>query len=78
MTLSAVKGLRSLATGNAPSKPRALLLDEPFNKLDFELKARFRNWFSIRPHLAASRSLMVSHDPGDAEAAGSPVIEVKK
>jgi putative thiamine transport system ATP-binding protein len=59
------------------AEPRALLLDEPFNKLDAALKARFRR--SVFD-AAAQRGLpvvLVSHDPGDAEAAGGPVIELK-
>jgi len=56
------------------SEPRALLLDEPFAKLDVALRGRFRALVLER---AAARNLpvlLVSHDPADAEAAGGPVI----
>lgn len=58
------------------SQPRALLLDEPFNRLDAALKARFR---ASVFEAAAARGLpvlLVSHDPDDAAAAGGPVIEL--
>ncbi len=59
------------------AEPRALLLDEPFNRLDAALKARFRRAVF---DAAAERGLpvvLVSHDPGDAAAAAGPVIELK-
>ena len=58
------------------SEPRALLLDEPFNRLDAALKARFR---ASVFEAAAARGLpvlLVSHDREDAIAAGGPVIEL--
>jgi putative thiamine transport system ATP-binding protein len=56
------------------AEPRALLLDEPFAKLDVALRGRFRSLVFER---AASRNLpvlLVSHDPADAEAAGGLLI----
>ncbi len=56
------------------AEPRALLLDEPFAKLDVALRGRFRALVLER---AAARNLpvlLVSHDPADAAAAGGPVI----
>jgi putative thiamine transport system ATP-binding protein len=56
------------------AEPRALLLDEPFARLDVALRGRFRTLVFER---AASRNLpvlLVSHDPADAEAAGGLVI----
>lgn len=55
------------------SEPRALLLDEPFSRLDTDLRQRFRRF--VFDH-AADRKLpvlLVTHDASDAEAAGGPV-----
>lgn len=52
------------------AKPRAILLDEPFNKLDRELRVNIRAYtFS---HIAARQipALLVSHDPDDAPQGG--------
>ena len=48
------------------AEPRALLLDEPFGKLDVALRARFRA--VVLDHAAARRLpvLLVTHDPADA------------
>ena len=59
------------------SEPRALLLDEPFNKLDAALKTRFRRSVFEAAAARGLPVLLVSHDPGDAEAAGGAVIEIR-
>jgi putative thiamine transport system ATP-binding protein len=58
------------------SEPLALLLDEPFGRLDTPLKIRFRR--SVLDHARGRHlpTLLVTHDPVDAEAAGGPVIEI--
>jgi putative thiamine transport system ATP-binding protein len=55
------------------SEPRALLLDEPFSRLDVDLRQRFRRF--VFDHAAARKLpvLLVTHDSSDAEAAGGPV-----
>lgn len=57
------------------SAPRALLLDEPFSKLDVAMRQRFRDF--VFEHLRERRlpTLLVTHDPADV-AAGSRVIEL--
>lgn len=52
------------------SEPRALLLDEPFSKLDATTRHRFRVF--VFEHLRARRlpTLLVTHDPAEAAAAG--------
>jgi putative thiamine transport system ATP-binding protein len=55
-------------------EPLALLLDEPFNKLDAELRERFRATVFETARARHLPVLMVSHDPADAAAAGGPVI----
>ena len=57
------------------SEPRALLLDEPFSKLDLTLRDRFRSLvFQSAAHLPL---LLVSHDPQDSVAAGGAVLELR-
>ena len=57
------------------SEPRALLLDEPFSKLDLTLRDRFRSLvFQSATHLPV---LLVSHDPQDSVAAGGDVLELR-
>jgi len=55
-------------------EPQALLLDEPFNKLDGPLRARFRSTVFETAQARSLPVLMVSHDAADAAAAGGPVI----
>lgn len=52
------------------AEPRAMLLDEPFNKLDSELRATMRDF--VFRHIAARgvACLMVTHDPADAPPGG--------
>ncbi len=56
------------------SKPRAVLLDEPFSKLDAGLRHEMREL--VFGHLRASGlpTLLVTHDEADALDAGGPVI----
>lgn len=57
------------------SEPRALLLDEPFSKLDMALRDRFRSLvFQSAAHLPV---LLVSHDPQDSVAAGGDILELR-
>ncbi|HJR21901.1 MAG TPA: ATP-binding cassette domain-containing protein [Dongiaceae bacterium] len=57
------------------SEPRALLLDEPFSKLDMTLRDRFRSLvFQSTTHLPV---LLVSHDQQDSIAAGGDVVELR-
>ncbi|WP_298432849.1 ATP-binding cassette domain-containing protein [uncultured Jannaschia sp.] len=56
------------------SRPAALLLDEPFGKLDADLRARTRALVFDRARAAGVPILMVTHDAADAEAAGGAVV----
>lgn len=60
------------------SEPRALLLDEPFSKLDASTRQRFREFAFNHLRQARLPALMVSHDPEDAAAAGGPVIQLDR
>lgn len=52
------------------SAPRAVLLDEPFSKLDTELKQEIRTLVFDRLRATGLPTILVTHDPGDAAAAG--------
>ncbi|NDW00281.1 ATP-binding cassette domain-containing protein [Salipiger sp. PrR002] len=58
------------------SEPRALLLDEPFSKLDAALRGQIRSLVFERARAQGLPVLLVTHDPADAEAAGGQLIEL--
>lgn len=58
------------------AEPRALLLDEPFSRLDPELRAEMRGFVFAHIRNHGMPVLMVSHDASDAEAAAGPVVEL--
>ncbi|NVN83799.1 MULTISPECIES: ATP-binding cassette domain-containing protein [unclassified Vibrio] len=47
------------------AKPKLALLDEPFSKLDQELRAQFRDWVFEQLTKANIPTLMVTHDDAD-------------
>ena len=55
------------------AQPRALLLDEPFSRLDASLRQRFRAFVFERLHAQGIPALLVTHDPQDVPA-GARVI----
>ena len=59
------------------SMPRALLLDEPFGSLDAELRSQIRTLVFDHARTRGLPTLLVTHDPQDAEAAGGPVISLR-
>ncbi|SEL03732.1 ATP-binding cassette domain-containing protein [Halomonas daqiaonensis] len=58
------------------SAPCAVLLDEPFSKLDTRLRHEMRQLVFGRLRDAGLPSLLVTHDREDAEDAGGRVIEL--
>ncbi|MDN3557077.1 ATP-binding cassette domain-containing protein [Halomonas maura] len=58
------------------AEPRAMLLDEPFSKLDAALRDEMRRLVFARIRARGLPTLMVTHDRDDAEAAGGRVIEL--
>lgn len=47
------------------AKPKAVLLDEPYSKLDKDLRVQFRNWVLEQLQQANIPTLMVTHDEDD-------------
>ena len=58
------------------SRPRLLLLDEPFSKLDMELRAQMRTLVFERARTAGLPVILVTHDEADAAAAGGTVHRI--
>ncbi|EGP18858.1 ATP-binding cassette domain-containing protein [Halomonas sp. TD01] len=56
------------------SQPRAVLLDEPFSKLDTALRQEMRTLVFGQLREAGLPTLLVTHDEADANAAGGPII----
>lgn len=58
--------------------PRALLLDEPFSKLDTDLRGRVRRFVFEHARLRGLPMLLVTHDPDDAAAAGGRILSLAR
>lgn len=56
------------------SEPKAVLLDEPFSKLDTQLRLETRQLVFDQIHRHKLPAIMVTHDHSDAEAANGKVI----
>lgn len=76
-TLSGGQRARVALMRTLLSEPRALLLDEPFSKLDVHLRERVRRFVFDHARAEGLPTLLVTHDPEDAAATGERVIEVK-
>ena len=75
-TLSGGQRARVALTRVLLSHPRALLLDEPFGRLDAALRDRFRRLVFDAALARFLPVLLVTHDAADAAAAGGPVVEL--
>ncbi|GGD33651.1 ATP-binding cassette domain-containing protein [Sinisalibacter lacisalsi] len=73
-SLSGGQRARAALMRSLLAEPAALLLDEPFSKLDASLRDEIRAFTFAHIRARAIPALMVTHDPADAEAAGGPVI----
>ncbi len=56
------------------AQPRALLLDEPFSKLDMSLRRSMRDLVFEQARAQGLPVILVTHDEADAEAAGGTLI----
>jgi putative thiamine transport system ATP-binding protein len=73
-TLSGGQRSRAALMRTLLAEPCALLLDEPFSKLDATLRDDLRAFTFAHIGDRGIPALMVTHDPADAEAAGGSVI----
>ncbi len=58
------------------SAPRALLLDEPFSKLDQHLRSQTRQLVYAQARALQLPILLVTHDRADAQTLEGPIIEL--
>lgn len=75
-TLSGGQRARVALARVLAAEPEALLLDEPFSKLDTDLRARMRALVFGEARAKGLPVLLVTHDGEDAAAAGGPVLEL--
>jgi putative thiamine transport system ATP-binding protein len=73
-TLSGGQRARVAVMRTLLSEPGALLLDEPFGKLDRALRDRFRGFVFDHARAAGLPTLLVTHDETDAAAAGGAIV----
>jgi putative thiamine transport system ATP-binding protein len=60
------------------SAPRMLLLDEPFSKLDADLRQQMRDLVFDKARASGLPVILVTHDEADAQAAGGPIVRISQ
>jgi putative thiamine transport system ATP-binding protein len=75
-TLSGGQRARVALMRTLLSSPEALLLDEPFGKLDTQLRHDMRTFVFEHARLRGLPVLLVTHDPSDAQAAGGRIVDL--
>lgn len=75
-TLSGGQRARAALMRTLLARPRALLLDEPFSKLDADLRDRIRRFVFEHARDAGLPTLLVTHEQRDADVAGGSVIQL--
>jgi putative thiamine transport system ATP-binding protein len=73
-TLSGGQRARVALMRTLLARPCALLLDEPFSRLDAALRVQIRGFVLDRIRAERLPTLLVTHDIEDARAAGGPVV----
>ncbi len=76
-TLSGGQRSRAALMRTLLSEPAALLLDEPFSKLDLDMRDEIRSFVFSSIYERNIPALMVTHDPSDAVAANGPSISIQ-
>jgi len=76
-TLSGGQKARAALMRTLLAEPRALLLDEPFSRLDAALRDKIRQFVFDHARKAGLPTLLVTHDIEDARSAGGPIVEVE-
>lgn len=74
--LSGGQAIRVALMRTMLSAPRALLLDEPFSKLDTDLRTRVRAMVLGQVRQRGIPAVLVTHDPEDARAAGGNTLRI--
>ena len=73
-TLSGGQRARAALMRALMAEPLALLLDEPFSKLDAALRGEMRRFLFGHLRARGISTLVVTHDPEDAAEAGGAVV----
>ena len=76
-TLSGGQAARVALTRTLLSRPEALILDEPFSRLDAALREQVRTLVFAEARRRGLPVLLVTHDPADAAAARGEVIQLR-
>jgi putative thiamine transport system ATP-binding protein len=76
-TLSGGQRARVALLRTLLAEPRALLLDEPFSRLDRGLRQDIRSFVLDHARERGLPILLVTHDEEDATAAAGPVVELR-
>jgi putative thiamine transport system ATP-binding protein len=75
-TLSGGQKARVALARTLVSGPRMLLLDEPFSRLDAELRQQMRELVFAKARAGGLPVILVTHDEADAVAAGGPIVKI--
>lgn len=75
-TLSGGQRARVALMRTLLSQPKAVLLDEPFSKLDADMRENIRSFVFRHVVERGIPTLMVTHDAADARAAGGRVVHI--
>jgi putative thiamine transport system ATP-binding protein len=73
-TLSGGQKARAALMRVLLSQPKALLLDEPFSKLDTDRRSKIRDFVFEEAKQRRLPVLLVTHDAADADSAGGQVV----